>query len=209
MLLQLLETVSIVIALLIGVYKLKAMPFPYKLILWSVCISAGAEISGYFLSKYHYNNSWIYNIYLVVSVSVLIKAGAFLSNKKIIKKLANVVVPLFILMWGISISRSTDKLASDAFLVGAILLCLLFLSILIENALIATFSYFKQPVVWLSIAIVIYFGCNIPYFGLMNHLIKDDGRLAYKLYDINLCLAIVYYLLLDCCFLLFTKRENG
>ncbi len=55
-----------------------------------------------------------------------------------------------------------------------------------------TQSIFKDPVFWFSLAWILYFGITVPYFGMLNYLLKNFPSLALNYYllviDITDCL---------------------
>ena len=55
-----------------------------------------------------------------------------------------------------------------------------------------TRSIFRDPVFWFSLAWILYFGITVPYFGMLNYLLKNFPSLALKYYllviDITDCL---------------------
>ena len=55
-----------------------------------------------------------------------------------------------------------------------------------------TQNIFRNPLFWFSIAFVIHFAVNIPYFGMLNYLVKNQLKFATRYYliimDGTICL---------------------
>jgi hypothetical protein len=55
-----------------------------------------------------------------------------------------------------------------------------------------THNIFRNPVFWFSIAYLIYFAVFVPYFGMLNYLVKNQLEFATKYYliiiDATICL---------------------
>ena len=56
-----------------------------------------------------------------------------------------------------------------------------------------TQNIFRNPLFWFSIAFLIHFAVNIPYFGMLNYLVKNQLKFATKYYLLIMDGAICLY----------------
>lgn len=199
-----------IIAIAIGIYYFKFLPNPYRYILAQVVLALlcewGAEL---FVKHYHRNNIWIFNWYLLAEVWLNGLAGKQLLKNKLIQKVVIPVLVLITLIWcaNIYISGMVD-FANWCFVASSLMLIVLYFIVLFDNALFLSQKIITQPVFWLSFSIILFFGCDLPYFGIRNYLANKHSDIELKVDIINYVLNFVRYPLVAISFILCAYKQT-
>jgi hypothetical protein len=181
-----------IFALAIGVYLFRLLPIPYKLILAQVAIAFTCEITGYFLSFGKTPNGWVFNFfYLPAEIWLTGTAAFFLCKRKGLKTTIPFLLLIATLCLAISMYfNGINNLSHWGILSIGIVLIIVYLNILVDSALSST-ATFKQPAFWISLSVIVYFSCIIPYFGLYKYLINYSPGLLRKLFNINSIMFLI------------------
>lgn len=198
-----------IIAIVIGLCFFKFLSKPYRLILVQVIFALLCEWGAQFIVKhYHRNNIWVFNIYLLVEVWLIGLAGRLLLRNKLIQKFVLPVLILATLIWcsNIYFSGMAD-FANWCFVASSLILIVLYFIVLFDNALFSSQKIITQPVFWLSFSIIIFFGCDLPYFGIRNYLVNKHSDIELKVDYINYILNFIRYPLVAISFILCTYKQ--
>jgi len=199
---------SLVVATIFGFSLIKKLSLPFKLIVFQLFIGTITETIGLTLQHYGENNSMEYNIYILLECCLLLLAIIALIQQKGIRNILFISLCIFIGFWVCSISLTgMNAFAVYPFILSCILLTLGYLLLIIRMAKKVD-NLLEQPIFWLSVGIVVYFGPDIPLFSMFNYF-KAHGKekLGSYLYTINDVLGILRYLLTIYGFYLCRRRK--
>ena len=180
------------IALILGTFFFNRLPVPYKLLFYQGFLSVACESYGYYLGTVkNQNNVWIFCYYFLIDSWLLGMAGAYFIASDFFKKAIPVLLLLTTLIWFLDIWVNGFTILPNRFFVSySILLIIIYIGVLF-NPTFTNSSIFKNPVFWVAISSILYYGCIIPYVGLWNYLMKNAPKLANSLFDTNLALNFI------------------
>ena len=199
-------------ALTIGCYYFRVLPKPYKLILIVVLLATFCEGYGFYMNYYLHikNNLWLFNLYMFFEAALLGIAAIYLVKNRRIKFIFLLLLVVNASIWCEVIHIHTVYLfASTSMITGSAILTLIYIIVLFDNSLFARNNILNQPVFWLSISNILFFGCDIPFMGLQNFLSEEMPKLGTKLVNINDILDGIRYPLVGISFLLLGKNKNS
>lgn len=106
--------------------------------------------------------------------------------------------------------RKYSKFTTTSFLVNCIFLAFAYLVLLLQLFFSsASEKPFQKPLFWICIAHVVYFGCDIPLFSLLQSLLTQNKTMLIKrLYNINQVLTAVRYGLVIYAMILSAQQYN-
>lgn len=192
-----------------GIIRVKSYSVPWKLIVAELLVVSVMQGAALALLMMHRNNLCVINWFIIIDLLLLGTTGILLLKKITIKQFFVIFLGIVLI---ICLASTLDlglgrELNSVSFLSSGIYLCTLFLVILLQVST-ATFP-FGKPEGWLSLAIIIYFGCNVPFFSLFHYLSTDKVRwskLGVYLYFINTGLSFIRYGLVTYSIILLNRR---
>ena len=198
-----------IFAIIIGAVYFKRLPTPYKLVFYLIIIASIFESYGYYISQYtHKTNAWVFNFYIIVEVWLLGIAAIYLSRGVTIRKVFFSLLVVNSAIWVIDICINSIFLFANLSMVcGSIILTFLYILILYYN-LFSVKGVLQQPIFWLSVSTILYFGCDTPYMGLHNYLATHSPNLATELDYINRILDIIRYPLVAISFILLGRQKK-
>lgn len=200
---------AIIIALVVGLFVVHKLSIPYCVFLLQVLTALIFESIGTYiglLSKQ--NNTWVFNIYMLLEMVLLGIAGSLFLERSIR------VYPLFVfgimlILWMVNAFISDfDKLFNWFFVSSSALIIVLYVFILFKNLLFKKKRLFKEPLFYLCFSSILYFASVIPLFGLINYLIIDNITIATQLFYINISLVILRYTLIAIAFYLYGSQAK-
>jgi len=199
-----------VFASIVGIYYFRYLPRPYRLVLLLIAIALFCESYGYYISIYrHAHNAWVFNIYMFFEALLLGVAAIYLTNNQFSKKSFLVLLILNSIIWiAVIVTNSIYAFATISMVCGCCVLTVIYIVVLYTNSLFSNEKAFKQPVFWLSIATILYFGCDIPYMGFQSYLIAHSPILVLKLENINRILDRIRYPLVAISFILLGRQKQ-
>ena len=186
------------------------LPRPYKLVLYLIAVAFFCESYGYYIHHIlQKQNAWLFNLYMLTEVLLMGGAAIYLVNKKNVRLLFLLLLGINTSIWGYAIFvNSIYSFANFSMVCGCILLASIYLSVFFANSLFKQANIIKQPIFWLCLSTILYFGCDIPYMGLHNYLTKHAPSIAWQLDYINIILDIIRYPLIAISFLLLGRQKN-
>jgi len=179
---------------IVGIYSWRYLTLPFKLIFFQIICASFADITGRILEIYLNNNIFLYNAYLFIELWLVGLAGWYMIRNKTYQKWLMAFLIICTVVAIVSISITGIKVfANWAFLMECLLLTITYLGILINLLISNKGNITKEPVFWLCIGIITYFGCNVPLFGMLNYLVEYHPLLGNYIYRIDHVLCIIRY----------------
>jgi hypothetical protein len=178
----------------------KSWPLPYKVLAFFILFYALLDTIGSVMAAfYKMNNLFYYNIVYDIQFFVLSYFLYHQLHSSLIKKLILgffLVYPLFVLINTIWL-QGFFTWQTYSFIPGGSFIILLSVAYLWQLYISdETQSIFRDPVFWFCLAWILYFGITVPYFGMLNYLLKNYPTLAYNYYllviDISDCLRSIF-----------------
>jgi len=201
------SVVSIVVSIAVGIYSWQYLTLPFKLVFFQLVCGLTAETIGKILAAHDHNNTFLFNIYLPIELWFIGVAGILLTKNKIHRRL---ILIFLLVSTAVSLSciiiNGINILANWGFLIECVLLTIVYLNILINLLLSNKGKITQEPLFWFCISVIIYFGCNVPLFGLVNYLIKHYFTLADYVFRIDHLLSLLRYSFVAIAFLLCRKQ---
>lgn len=196
-----------IIPLIIGIYFFRFLPKPYKLVFYHLLIVCVCEITGYFLTQAGQTNGWLFNFFWLLPELLLMGiAGKDLIQSKLMKNVATVLMFIGIVIWIVNIYKSgINQFANWTFIYISIMLIVIYLNVLFGCIFNGT-NLTGSPAFWLSVSVILYFSCALPYFGLFQYLNTTSRSLAKGLFYINEFLNFVRYPMVAVSFYLLGKQ---
>lgn len=199
------------IALLIGLIFFNYLNKAFRLIAVHASIAFTVEFFAYFFLKRHTNNSWLYNLFLIIDWSLLFFASYLLLNKKRYLFLFTCGFILFIGVWFYNLisNKGLGTFFETAYQANCILLLTAYFFVLYETAMNSKRPIFKLAKFWICVSIVLFYGCTIFYFSFnsveLKYLSKSENHILLVFLDI---LSSFRYLLTAYSFYLFYDNKK-
>lgn len=198
-----------IITLCLGLFFLRNFTIPYKLVLFHVLLTSIIEIYGWYLGAIRgQHNVWLFNIFwLVGELWIMGTAGILLLKGKKIKQSLAILIFLATAFWGINIYQFGISAFTPSVLLSIyVVVLLIYFIVLFQSVLLSNEKIMRLPELWLCLSVILYFGCNIPYYGLFNYLNAQDPKLLSSLFNITLILNLVRYPMVAVSFFLLGKQ---
>lgn len=198
------------LAILSGAYNWKKLSLPYRLTVLLVAFAVITELTGRIISHYfHQNNVWLYNLYNPVEMWVLGFICILFVNTKVGKKTIQASLFMLSLFWCITVGYNGIFAFNNWFVVLKSLFHIVcFIVILFDNSVFNKKKIYTQPLFLLSTGMILYYATTIPLFGLMNYLVKNDSKMALKLFHINHAATAIRYALVAVAFYLYARQAK-
>lgn len=182
----------------------------FKLFFYNLLFIAILESSGFYI-LYYTDYSWLLsgvgNIYFPYEITLVYLISRQALDGKLFKTVVGVGYLLFIAGWLFGIfENGFFSVPTGTILSGSILGTIIFLGALIQ--MIGRANITRQPLFWISIAMLVFYGCNIPYFGMLNYLASKDSGILKQLMQILFTTNYVRYSLTIVAFLLLKKQSQ-
>lgn len=159
---------SEIIASCVGIYTFTRLDYFSKLIAVQVFIALIVELIGLQILKQKPSNVWLYNYYMLAEFSLLIIAAGLKSTIVSLKSI--ILLLLFFLCWGLEIYwNSIEIFAVNTYVLGATILLVSF-SIVLYRSVQNRDPLFGQSKFWFAIGIILFYGCNIPFFAMHDYI---------------------------------------
>jgi hypothetical protein len=204
------------IAFIVGAFSFKRLNVFYRMVFLQIIVFALVYWLGYLITQFQdennlpKNNTWIYNLYFPIECALLAYAGSLYFKSKKLTYIITIsyCIVLISFAWQVSI-QGIHLLANYAVALEALLLVGLYLFILYHKFGDANFTSLRSSEFWLSIGIVLYFSCIVPYFGMMNYLNEVNPELSLTFFTvINEGLSNIRYLFTAVAFWVFYRQQK-
>jgi hypothetical protein len=166
---------SVLVPLGIAILHGKTMPKEFKPLYLTLVISLTCDISAFFLVRYSINTHWIGNIYLAAQFSLLV----LIFRKQFhLKRTIDIIFAFFILFFVVNISffqgpltfNSVSNVVASLVLIG---FCLFYFYRLLND--LPIIHIHQLPMLWISFAVLTYYGGNFFLFLVKNYLTYGDA----------------------------------
>ncbi len=185
------EATSLVLALIMGIFAYPHMNKFMRILFFQLLVWILFYITGYAFTYYQAtlglseDNHVVLNIYISLEFLFLITATSYLITDKISRSL-NVILSIFF-----AGTLVLHIIFSEIFVFANYAVAMSGFSITILYTLVL-YKYLKSdpsalrhsPEAWVSLGLVIYAACNVPYFTMFHYLNKHHPELSEKLFHI-------------------------
>lgn len=182
-----------------------------KIFLLHAFISLAVELTGV-IQKYSLhitNTTAVYNIYILIEFIILFFAAHYYLNAKLNKFVTALIIVTYTTIWTITIKQNGfQTFAAYAFLLGCIILLILFLSAL-PVFLRQKLTPGRYANLLLLFASFIYLCGNVPLFSFILYLINAHPLIAKKLFAITIIISNARYTLTALSFFLSYKYKTS
>ncbi|MFA6150153.1 MAG: hypothetical protein WC716_02455 [Chitinophagaceae bacterium] len=144
-----------------------------RLIAVQVCIAFLVEFLGWQMRLHLQRNTWLYNCYMPVEFSLLFIATRQHFKSRILAWLL-VLLVFYWSCWCAEIYyQSIHVFAVKTYVIGALILLVSYFFVLYKSAW-NRMSLFKQSQFWFAIGVILFFGCNIPFFSMYDYIVENS-----------------------------------
>jgi hypothetical protein len=193
----------------VGLFGYRIFNRFYRLIFLQVGIAIGFYIGAYQVVEYQkahglrMSNEWMYNAYILVEVVILLYAAFwYLPDIRMKRITLSGIVVFSIIYFSELIMDGPWHLLNITLVCAGLILVTIFVMVLHDVINKTDFSWKVSPDLWVSIGILIYFACNVPFLGLFHQLMKYDATITDRLFYITEILASIRYFTFSVAFLL-------
>lgn len=191
----LLTNVCLGVSILLGIINWKRLDMALKVLVIQLATALITQVTGWVYHIYYTNNTFIYNIYIVLDLWLIGLIALCLIQDRRYRTIlvgAQVICTsiIAICIWKMGIT----VLANWGYLSSSILFTMTYLFLIVRMLFSAdATSLTKRPHFWMCVGILIYYGGNVPLFGFFNYMIKNHPLVASKAILINDFLNIIRY----------------
>ena len=156
-----------VLALVIGLMFFRQLTPPFRLAMLQVFLGMMAEVTGrYIVVRYHAHNLWLFNYYWLAELWVVGLAGILLLKNVRLRAAFTLLLLIPSLIWLVLIYRNgIDVHPSPALTAIATALVVIFITVLLQLSF-NTEKLAIQPVFWLCLSVLLFFGGYLPYYSM-------------------------------------------
>jgi hypothetical protein len=143
-----------------------------------------------------------------IDFSLIGLTGIYMLKNKLLKRIFLFFLILNIIIWIINIAANTIYVfATISMIIGCAIMVMLYIILLLNNILFNS-NVLKQPIFWLSLSSILFYGCDIPYMGMNVYLSTHMPAMALQLSKINFILDIIRYPLVAISFILLGRQKQ-
>jgi hypothetical protein len=199
------------ISISVGAIYFRSLPQPYRLVFFLTVLAAITEVCGHYISHtLGKPNLWLFNFYIIVETWVLGLVAISFIRDKLLRQIFFALLVIFSGVWlFFVIKNSIYAFANIPLVLGAIMMVVMYVTALVTNMLFTDKQIYKQPLFWLCLSVMLYFGCVVPVVALFNYLVEKMPVLGRKLGMIIIVLTIVRYPLVAVSYLLLGREKAG
>jgi len=135
------------------------------------------ELTGFILRKHGYtDNQWLFNIFLLFDCGLQLLA-AYYFRVKIPYLFFITGFLVFVAVWLYEVINTGVMIFTvKAYIVDSILLMGTYLVVLYYSTINYRGSLTRSPSLWICLSIILYYGCNIPFFSVLNYLVDNKAK---------------------------------
>jgi len=209
------ESLFLFLSFCVGLYAFRYLSLFYRIVFLQVCLALLCFVAAHAIVAYQQanhlpqNNHWMYNIYIFLEGGMLISASMLFFQERSAKKIILAGLALFVLTFFFQMMRDGIWLfANNALIIEGVIIVLIYLVVLYRAVQDAAFHWKSSPELWLCLALALYFGCNVPFMGMLHYLYAHYPEATKMLfYVITDVLGSVRYLLFAISFWLVYRRQ--
>ena len=198
-----------VISIAIGLIYYKRLSVAFKITLFQVVIAAIAEIYGYYLSTsiHSNNNLWFFNLYWLFELWIVGYAAMNIVSHTRVKTVILSLLVITSIIWAANVYNQSLQLYATWGISAICITLVVVYFIVLFNNLFATQRIISDPIFWLSISVVLFFGCLLPYYGLFNYLYEKSPETLNRFFDITIALDFIRYPIIALAFYLYGRQQ--
>lgn len=203
---------AIVLSLISCIFKYRKLhPLVIRYFVWFLLFYLLLECYGLYLSSHKIRNHWLYNIYIFIEFNFLnyiyIQTITTSGPRNTIKAFS-LVFPLFFIIniafiQGIHTFNTYSYVAGGAAVI--VWTCMYFTELLSKPKFS---SIIEQPLFWISTGLLFFYLGNIPFYGMINYLLKNHYGIVKNYFVIVLILNVLKYSLYAVGFLCTKPKQN-
>jgi hypothetical protein len=199
-----------IIAFLVALSTRKYHNAIFKLFFYNLLFIVILESCGFY-TLYYTDYKWILsgegNVYFPYEITLVYLISLQILSGKIARLSTGIGYAIFIAIWLATMIRNGFFVVpTTTILFGSIFGTIIFLGTLIQ--MIGTANITRQPLFWISVAMLVFYSCNIPYFGMVNYLATKDSGILKQLMQILFATNYIRYSLTIVSFLLLKKQNQ-
>jgi len=196
-------------AFLVGVLTIRRHNPVFRLFFFDLMLGLANETMG--LVQFHVfhikSNLWSYDVYILIETWLMGMACYKLVSGNRLKQSIPWVLGAFTCLLVMHVLfKGVNKPPIMSLMVSNIILTCLFLYVMIQ--LVNTRAIGREPLFWISIGLIIYYGCSIPYWGVFSYLLKNDLTMLQRLVMMFWIINVLRYGLTTFSFLLLPKKTK-
>ncbi len=194
---------STLIALLVGIRFYKSFDKVFVFLFIYVACSVLVESIGSAMLKLKMHNIQVFNFFLPIGTTLLAGGAISFIRHSNVKKILLSLLIVWWTIWAVNITRNGIFSYLQVAFPTAYLLTVLnyvVVIILLNNEVLK--GVYKMPLYIASIAIIVFFGCNIPEYSVTYFLLETDKHSAKDVHNINNTLSTIFYLMFTYAFVL-------
>jgi hypothetical protein len=208
--LDILSTSSILLPFLISAYQYKKLGSELRLLVFFFGFATVVEIVMFTLSRYHLNNLWLLNIFVLTEGFVLCYVlGKWLETRKIFLA-AMILFSLYFIFWCLTTFGEQGIFEFNNKEMSFKSIILIFLSgyLLIRLSQEEDTFPLQNFKFWIASAVLIYFSVNLIVFATANFLLEDKFHAMHYSWTIHSIINIIANLLFAYGFLCYSPKIN-
>jgi hypothetical protein len=210
------ESFGAMLAACVGFITYERMNRFYRLLYEQLMIWLVLYIVSYVVTDFQrsfwlgQNNHWVFNLNILIETTFLLLSARSYFEKVIAKKIILFSCIFFLFISLILHSVNNFFIFNESIYVIESILIVIIYTFILFRCFYETFTIeVKSPEIWASIGLILYFGCNLPYFSLFNYLNTHYLSMSEILQDrITDVLSNIRYLLLAVGFWVITRKAS-
>lgn len=168
-----LHLLSEFITCLLAILTFRKLDFFSRMIALQVFIAFIFELIGLQMRQKHQTNVWLYNCYMPLEFSLLL-IGPRLHFKQKIYIWLPIILVFYWVCWSVETYFQTMHVfAVKSYVIGALILLISYFFVLYKSAWNRK-SLFRQSQFWFAIGVILFFGCNIPFFSMYDYIVENS-----------------------------------
>ena len=200
-----------IIAFILSIIFFKKLSFFLKIVAFQVSIATSMDVLGFYLKEFYVSNVPVYNIYLLFDCAILLYAVYYHLKPKINSMLVLSVFGIYVLTWCFFMLKNGIHLFSiETYIFDSLILLVFYMTLFYYTMINYKGSLLQLPEFWVCLGIILFYGCNIPYFSMVPYLrkncTKEENRMIFNLIRV---LVSLRYLLIATSFLLFYRQNRN
>ena len=174
------------ITLAIGVWSYRSMNKFWRLLFLQIVVYAITLLVSYIVTYYqkshgqNENTLAVYNVYMLIEISILLAAAHVYFNTKVSKYLAFTGYGLFLVVFFIQIRQNNIyTFANYASATQSTVLTLFYGVILYQHFALHSASLLKEAEIWMCAGLLMFLAGCIPYITMINYMQKNYPKENY------------------------------
>lgn len=204
--LVLLEIISFITAL----WTFRYHNAVFRLFFFNLLFISVLESSGLFVAHFYPRANFlmaISSLFIIVEIPIIYFCALKLIPSHLFQKLMSIGFAVFLFLW-VQCAWRTKLLVFPTipFLYASTFALIIFLTVLMR--MIGQNNIFKQPLFYFCLGMIIFYGCIIPYLGVVNYFVTKDNNILIKLVQIFFVSNYIRYSLLTVAYIMLARDQK-